>query len=490
MKERTYFAIDLKSFYASVECVLRKLDPLKTNLVVADKSRTEKTICLAVSPSLKQYGIPSRARLFEVIHSVKEINKERFKKNGYKKFRGKSYDDDELKDKSLELDYIVATPQMAKYMEMSGKIYSIYLKYFGEDDIHVYSIDEVFIDVTKYLSLYKLPPEGLASKVVNEIFKATGITATAGIGTNLFLAKVAMDTIAKKAKPDKNGVRIGFLDETKFRTLLWNHKPLTDFWRIGPGITRRLEANGMHTLYDVAKRSLEDEDSLFQIFGINAELIINHAWGVEPTLISDIKKYQPINKSLSQGQVLSRPYTYSETITVIKEMADLLAMDLSKKKLVTDQVVCWVGYEKLVNQKIKPVDIEKSYVGQLVPSPTGGSCNLKHFTSSSSLIQNACVSIFKENSDPNLLVRRIGVVATHIFDKDSVKEDNYEQLDLFGDYEKEAEFVNKLRKEEKIQDTLNKIKSKYGKNAVLKGTSYLKEGTTKVRNTQIGGHKA
>lgn len=490
MVERTYFAIDLKSFYASVECVLRNLDPLKTNLVVADKSRTEKTICLAVSPSLKQYGIGSRARLFEVVQAVKEINLDRLKKNNFNKFTGSSYNDDELKNKSLKLDYIIATPQMSKYMEMSGKIYSIYLKYFSELDIHVYSVDEVFIDVTNYLSLYKLPPKELAGKIISEIYKATGITATAGIGTNLFLAKVAMDIIAKKTKPDKNGARIGTLDEIKFRTLLWDHTPLTDFWRIGPGITRRLERNGMRTLYDVAKRSLEDEDSLFEIFGINAELIINHAWGVEPTLISDIKKYKPVNKSLSQGQVLSRPYKFDETITIIKEMSDLLAMDLTKKKLVTDQVVCWVGYEKLVNQKYKPTDVVKSYVGQLVPAPNGGSCNLEHFTSSSSEIQNACVAIFKERSDPRLLVRRIGVVATHILNKDMLNNHGFEQLDLFGDYEKEKEKIKQLRKEENLQNTLNKIKQKFGKNAVLKGTSYLEEGTTKERNTQIGGHKA
>ncbi len=490
MKDRIYFAIDLKSFYASVECIYRHLDPLNTNLVVADISRTEKTICLAVSPSLKSFGVSSRPRLFEVISKVKEINNQRLKEAHLNRFKKKSYYLDELKDKNIELDYIIATPQMAKYMEVSGKIYTIYLKYFAEEDIHVYSIDEVFIDVTNYLSLYKLSPADLVAKIIYEIYKETGITATAGIGTNLFLAKVAMDIIAKKAKPNKNGARIGYLDEIRFKNLLWEHTPLTDFWRIGPGITRRLNNNGMFTLYDIAKRSIEDEDSLFEIFGINAELIINHAWGIEPTVISDIKKYKPINKSLSQGQVLSRAYSFNEALTVIKEMADLLALDLTKKELVTSQIVLYIGYEKLINQKYKPSNIAKSYVGQLVPSPTGGSINLDLYTSSSILIQNAAVKLFKHYSDPRLLVRRIIIAATNILNKDNLKEDNYLQLDLFEDYKKEESAVKKIRKEERLQNTINKIKAKYGKNSVLKGTSYLKEGTTKERNTQIGGHKA
>lgn len=488
--EHIFFAIDLKSFYASVECVLRKLDPLKTNLIVADKSRSEKTICLAVSPSLKKYGIPSRARLFEVIQSVKKINQERYKNNHYHKFIAKSFNEDELNNETLELDYIIATPQMSKYMEMSGFIYSIYLKFFSEEDIHVYSIDEVFIDVTKYINLYKLPLEELATKVVNEVYKATGITATVGIGTNLFLAKVAMDILAKHSKADSNGARVAYLDEIKFRKLLWDHTPLTDFWRIGPGITRRLNNHGMKTLFDVAKRSIEDEDSLFTLFGVNAELIINHAWGIEPTLISDIKKYKPINKSLSQGQVLPRPYHYHEAMTIIKEMADLLALDLTKKNLVTDQVVCWIGYEKSDNQPYKPKDIEYNYVNQQVPTPTGGSCNLNCFTSSSSIIQNACLVIFKRCVNPKLLIRRIGIVASHVFNNDEIKKEKFTQLDLFGDYLVEEEMTKKMLKEEKLQQTLNKIKDRYGKNSVLKGTSYLKEGNTRVRNTQIGGHKA
>lgn len=494
-KSRIYLSIDLKSFYASVECIERGLDPFDANLVVADTSRTEKTICLAVSPALKEYGLSSRARLFEVISAVKNINKERIKKTDNYKFIGKSIYKEELaSNKNLELDYIAATPQMSHYIKVSSKIYSIYLRYFAKEDIHVYSIDEVFIDITNYFSLYKLEPEELATKIIKEIKKETGITATCGIGTNLFLAKVAMDILAKHASPNEDGVRTAFLDELKFRRLLWNHTPLTDFWRIGPGITRRLNKNNMFTLGDVARKSIEDEDLLYEIFGINAELIIDHAWGYEPTLIKDIKEYKPAIHSLSIGQVLSEKYTYEKSIIIIKEMAEALSLDLVKKNLVTNQIVITVCYDIENDLKHYKGQIGKDYLGRLVPYPSHGTINLNRFTSSTKVITEASLKLFDSIVDKSIYTRRFFVVAGNIQNKDLIKEDKYVQLNLFEDEQtvrnKEAELNKKLEGENKLQKTLLNIKNKFGKNAVLKGTNLLDGGTTKERNKQIGGHKA
>ena len=494
-EEKTYLAIDLKSFYASVECIERKLDPLNTNLVVADKSRTSKTICLAVSPSLKQYGISSRARLFEVIQAVKEINKNRLKHTSKYKFMGKSYLDSNLQNnKELELDYITATPQMAKYIEYSSKIYGLYLKYFSSDDIHVYSIDEVFIDISHYMSLYKCTPSELATKIAKDIYKTVGITATVGIGTNLFLAKVAMDIIAKHVMPNKDNVRIGYLNEYRFRSLLWDHTPLTDFWRIGPGITRRLNQHGMYTLGDVAVKSIEDEDLLYEIFGINAELIIDHAWGYEPSTIKDIKSYKPVNKSLSIGQVLSEPYDYEKSLVIIKEMADALALDLVKKDLKTNQIVITVMYDIKNNIKEYKGTLAKDYLGRIMPYPSHGTINLDRYISSSRLITSACVHLFNSIIDKKLLTRRFFVVATNVVDSKTIDNDKYTQLNMFIDPNEEINRQNKiereLTKENKLQKTILKIQEKYGKNAILKGTNLLKGGTTKIRNTQIGGHRA
>jgi len=488
-KERIYLAIDLKSFYASVECIERGLDPLKTNLVVADKSRTEKTICLAVSPALKEWGISSRPRLFEVVQEVKRINKKRLLKA--KKFTGKSYFKEELlKNNKFELDYIVATPQMSHYIDMSVKIFTIYLKYFSHEDIHVYSIDEVFIDITNYLSMYKLTPSLLAGKVIKDIYTNTGITATCGIGSNLFLAKVSMDILAKHAPANKDGVRMAYLDEYKFRKLFWDHTPLTDFWRIGPGTTRRLNENKMFTLGDVVRKSIEDEDRLYEIFGINAELIIDHAWGIEPTTIKDIKEYKPSIHSLSNGQVLAEPYNYQKTLIVIKEMAEALAFDLLSKKKLSNSVTLVVMYDHnndLTNYKGK---LAYNYYNKLVPYPAHGTVTLDRFTNSREMIVNKVIYLFNHIIDKNLLTRRIFLNANNVIEEKDFKNDKYTQLDLFGDYIKEEELTNKINKENKLNNTLLNIKKRFGKNAVIKGSNLLEGGTQVERNKQIGGHKA
>ena len=508
-QQRTYIAIDLKSFYASVECVQRGLDPLTTNLVVADAGRTEKTICLAVSPSLKAYGIPGRARLFEVVSRVREVNAARKAAAPNREFTGKSCSAIDLAaDPGYELDYIVAVPRMATYMSVSASIYQIYLKYVAPEDMHVYSVDEVFIDATDYLKLYHISAHEFAMKMVRDVLSTTGITATAGIGTNLYLCKIAMDIVAKHIPADKDGVRIAELDEMSYRKLLWNHRPLTDFWRIGPGISRRLQANGLYTMGDVARCSLggpEDyynEELLYKIFGINAELIIDHAWGYEPCTIADIKAYRPENNSISSGQVLSHPYEFDKARLVIREMTDLLVLDLVDKGLVTDQMVINVGYDvENLNDPIRKRDydgpVEKDHYGRPVPKAAHGSINLPGRTSSTKVIMEAVSELFDRVVNPNLLVRRMNVAANHVISEErseQMKKEEFFQPDLFTDFEGLEERLQReeeeRKKEKKVQKTLLDIKKKYGKNAVLRGMNLEEGGTAVERNGQVGGHKA
>lgn len=494
--QKIYVAIDLKSFYASVECKERGLDPNTTNLVVADSSRTEKTICLAVSPSLKQYGIPGRARLFEVVQKVKEINLQRKQKASNYTFNGKSYNDIELKqNKNLELDYIVAPPRMAYYMKYSTNIYNIYLKYFAPEDIYVYSVDEVFCDVTHYLKTYKMTAKQLVTKIIQDVYETTGITATAGIGTNLYLAKVAMDIVAKHVKADKNGVRIAGLDEMMYRKLLWNHRPLTDFWRVGKGYSKKLEKNGIYTMGDVARISLKNEDLLYKLFGINAELLIDHSWGWEPVTINDIKAYKPETKSISSGQVLHCPYDYEKTKIIVKEMTELLTLDLVEKNLVTNQIVLTIGYdiENLTNPSIRDMykgEVTIDRYGRKVPKHAHGTINIDHKTSSTKIILEAAMDLFDRIIDKRLLVRRINVTANNVVDaKKAAEEKPFEQIDLFTNYEE----INRKRKKEmaerEIQKAMLGIKRKYGKNAIIKGMNLQEGATTIERNSQIGGHK-
>ena len=491
--------IDLKSFYASVECVERKLDPLKTNLVVADESRTDKTVCLAISPSLKQYGLGGRARLFEVKQKVKEINLQRRKLNNYRKFSGKSYLDEELKkNKNLELDFIVAPPRMAYYMKYSTNIYNIYLKYIAPEDILVYSIDEVFIDITDYISLYKCTPRQLVTKMIKDVYETTGITATAGIGTNMFLAKVAMDIVAKKCKPNEFGVRIAGLDEMTFRKKLWDHKPITDFWRVGKGIANKLAKNNMNTMGDVARCSHYNEDLLYKLFGVNAELLIDHAWGWEPCTIEIAKSYKPTETSLSSGQVLHEPYDNKKAKIIVQEMADNLALELVKKKFLTKQLVLTINYdiENLTNP-----DIFNKYFGEItldsygrkIPKHYHGTVNLEHYTSSASIIMESFVNLFDKISNPILLIRKLNLTVSKLICEDKVQTNKkVEQINLFTDYKKkeieEAKQKDDENKEKEIQKVILQIKNKYGKNAILKGMN-LTEGATAIeRNKQIGGH--
>ena len=495
MEKRQYIAIDLKSFYASVECVERGLDPLTTNLVVADSSRTEKTICLAVSPSLKSYGIPGRARLFEVIQKVKEANDFRKRKAPGYKFEDKSSDFTELsKNPSLEIDFIIAPPQMSRYMKISTEIYQIYLRYIAPEDIHIYSVDEVFIDVTNYLQTYQMTSHELAVKLIREVLKETGVTATAGIGTNLYLCKIAMDIVAKHIPADKDGVRIAELDEMSYRQKLWSHKPLTDFWRVGKGYSTKLEEYGMHTMGDIARQSLYDEELLYKLFGVNAELLIDHAWGWEPCTIADIKAYKPENHSVSLGQVLQCPYDYEKAKLIVKEMTELLVLDLVDKGLVTDQMVLTVGYdiENTKNGDYKG-EITSDRYGRKIPKQAHGSENIGRYTSSTKLITVAVVRLFERIVDSNLLVRRMYVVANHTVEESTVKEPS-EQLDLFMDFEtiekQKAQEDDELQKEKSLQKAVISLQKKFGKNSVLKGMN-LKEGATTIqRNGQIGGHKA
>ena len=507
MKERTYIAIDLKSFYASVECVERGLDPMTTNLVVADIGRTEKTICLAVSPSLKVCGISGRARLFEVIQQVKEANRlrKRFAPGG--EFSGASFDANELKrDTSLAIDYIAAPPQMAHYMEYSAKIYQVYLKYVSPEDIHVYSIDEVFMDVTSYLKLQKKTPREFAKMIIQDVLQNTGITATAGIGSNLYLSKVAMDIVAKHIKPDSDGVRIAELDEMSYRKLLWSHQPLTDFWRVGKGYAKKLEEVGLCTMGDIARCSLGksneyyNEDLLYKMFGINAELLIDHAWGFEPCTIADVKAYKPASNSIGSGQVLHCPYPYEKGKLIVKEMIDLLALDLFGKGLVTNQIVLTVGYdiENLVDSernKNYKGPVKTDHYGRRVPKHAHGTKNIGRYTSSAKMLTAAVLELFEEIVNPELLIRRVTLNANHVINENEIPKDTtFQQLDLFTDYEKEKclqKAENEvLEREKRMQQAILDIKKKHGKNAILKGMNLQEGATTIERNSQIGGHRA
>lgn len=501
MENRTYIAIDLKSFYASVECIERGLDPLGANLVVADASRTEKTICLAVSPSLKAHGISGRARLFEVVQRVKEVNAERLRKAPGHKFTGSSYYAAELKESpELSLDYVIAPPQMAHYMEYSTKIYQAYLNYVAPEDIHVYSIDEVFIDATSYLRTYRLTAREFAMKMIMDVLNRTGITATAGIGTNLYLCKIAMDIEAKHLQADKNGVRIAELDEMSYRRSLWSHRPLTDFWRVGSGYAKKLEANGMFTMGDVARRSVTDEGTLYKLFGINAELLIDHAWGWEPCTIAEIKAYKPSTNSISSGQVLHCPYSFEKAKLITREMADMLALDLVDKGLVTDQIVLTIGFdiENLRDPSIRGQyhgAVTTDHYGREVPKHAHGTGNLGRYTSSTKRIMEAVTALFDSIVDKNLLIRRINVTANHVIEEAAIsKEPEAEQLDLFTDYaEEEARRKaeeTELERERTMQLAMLTIKKRYGKNAILKGMNFEEGATAKDRNSQIGGHKA
>lgn len=507
MSDRTYIAIDLKSFYASVECIERGLDPLTTNLVVADASRTEKTICLAVSPSLKKYGISGRARLFEVVQKVREVNIERKAKAPGRKFSRASVDALELANApELEVTYIAAVPRMAYYMKYSTRIYDIYLRYVAPEDMHVYSIDEVFIDATTYLKTYKMTARELALQMIKDVQKETGVTATAGIGSNMYLCKVAMDIVAKKIPADKDGVRIAELDEISYRKLLWNHVPLTDFWRVGKGYAKKLTEHGLYTMGDIARCSLgkpndyHNEELLYKLFGINAELLIDHAWGWEPTTIAQIKAYKPQKNSIGSGQVLHCAYTAEKAKLIVKEMTDLLVLDLVDKKLVTDQIVLTVGYDidNLTDPAIRSKyrgEITTDFYGRQTPKHAHGTAHLPSQTSSTKVIMQAVEELYDRIVNPDLLVRRINLVADRVISEADVPEKvAFEQLDLFTDYvalEKERKLEQQEReKEKRMQQAVLDIKKKFGKNAVLKGMNFEEGATTRERNSQIGGHKA
>lgn len=506
-RKNTYIAIDLKSFYASVECVGRQLDPLTTNLVVADAERTEKTICLAVSPSLKAYGIPGRARLFEVVQRIREVNAQRRSRLPGGQFAGSSYDALELAERpELEVSYFVAPPRMAFYMEYSTMIYDIYLKYIAPEDIHVYSIDEVFMEVTAYLDTYRMSARELADKIIQDVFAVTGITATAGIGTNLYLCKVAMDIVAKHVTPGENGACIAQLDEMSYRKLLWDHRPLTDFWRVGRGYQKRLEEAGLFTMGDIARCSLGgdndfyNEELLYKMFGVNAELLIDHAWGYEPVTMDLVKAYKPESSSIGSGQVLECPYDFEGAKLIVREMTDLLVLDLVEKRLVTDQMVLTIGYDvdNLTDPKIKSGyrgEVTVDHYGRKVPKHAHGSVNLEHQTSSTQMIMDGVMELYERIVNPDLLVRRVTIAANRVVDeKKAGKEEHFEQMDLFTDYEALArqrmEQEEKFAKERKLQEAMLSVKRKYGKNAILKGMNLQEGARTMERNNQIGGHKA
>ena len=533
MKERTYIAIDLKSFYASVECRERGLDPMTTNLVVADQTRTEKTICLAVTPSLKSFGISGRARLFEVVQRVREVNAERQAANGGRPFSGESCDLDELNaDAGLKLGYVTAVPRMGLYMEYSSRIYSIYLRFVSAEDINVYSIDEVFIDATDYLKTYGLTARELTMKMIKEVYEETGITATAGIGTNLYLAKIAMDIDAKKMPADENGVRISELDEMSYRRRLWTHEPITDFWRIGKGYAKKLAAHGMYTMGDVARCSLGgptdflNEDLLYKLFGVNAELLIDHAWGYEPCTMDDIRAYRPNSNSLSSGQVLKEPYSFEKTRIIVKEMTDLLVLDLVKKELTTDKITLTVGYdiENLADPERASRykgEITTDYYGRRVPKHAHGTVNLPERGSSTKVITGGVMDLFDRIMDPSLLTRRVTIAACNLQREDEKPMEGFgdygrraaedaagassgsraedpgshagEQLDMFTDYAardaEEERNRQEHEKEKEMQKAMIAIKEKFGKNAILTGTNLEEGATTIERNQQIGGHR-
>jgi DNA polymerase V len=490
---KTYLCIDLKSFYASVECVDRGFDPLMTNLVVADKSRTEKTICLAVSPSLKSLGISGRPRLFEVIQKVKSINKERLKDNHYYKFQGSSYDYKELeKNKNLAIDYYVATPRMARYIEVSSKIYGIYLKYIAKEDIHVYSIDEVFIDLTSYLHAYNNDAKTLAMKMIKDVYNQTGITATAGIGPNMYLAKVAMDIVAKHMKPDENGVRMAFLDEMRYRKYLWTHRPLTDFWRVGMGYARKLEAYHMYTMGDIARCAYNNEDLLYKLFGVNAELLIDHAFGYESAEMKDIKNYRPQNNSMGSGQVLQCAYDFKKARLVAKEMAERLSLDLVSKHFVASGLVLHVGYD-ISNNHYKG-EMSVDFYGRKMPRHAHGTVKFKIATSSSKIMRESISVLFDRIVNKELMVRRLNITALNIKNETINQGPSYEQMSLFVDYNKEDQLrkqeSKRLEEEKVLQKTMIDIQEKFGKNAALKGMNFEEGATARERNKQIGGHKA
>ena len=510
--DRTYIAIDLKSFYASVECRERGLDPLTTHLVVADPSRTEKTICLAVSPSLKAYGLPGRCRLFEVVQKVKKINEGRRRAAGGA-FRGDSCDQEKLSaDPSLELSYLTAVPRMALYMDYSTRIYQIYLKYASPEDIHVYSIDEVFMDVTDYLPALEITPHELARRIIGDVYASTGITATAGIGTNLYLAKVAMDIVAKHIPADEDGVRIASLDEKSYRRLLWTHTPLTDFWRVGKGTRRKLEGCGLYTMGDIARCSLGketdyyNEDLLYKLFGVNAELLIDHAWGWEPCTMKEIKAFVPESSSVGEGQVLDCPSDYRRTGIVVREMARNLSLHLMEKGLVTDRIVLYIGFDRSNLPEMGGTyqgEISDRFYGIRVPKPARGTVNLKRPTSSSDQISEAVMKLYGKIMDPSLLSKRIYLTAVHV-EKSAAGsgETVYEQMDLFADFgmgedEKHSEEGSlrekeekRLMKEKKAQEAVLALQKKFGKNAVLRAADLQEGATARERNSQIGGHRA
>ena len=493
--ERTYACIDLKSFYASCECVERGLDPLKTNLVVADSSRTEKTICLAVTPSLKKYGLSGRARLFDFIEKVKEVNMIRKLKINDKNFLGKTYDS-ELLDNNiyLALDYIIASPRMSLYIKYSTIIYNVYLKYLSSDDIYVYSIDEVFCDLTNYLKYYKKNVYDLVSCIINDIYKTTGITATGGIGTNLYLAKVAMDIVAKHKEPDFNGSRIAYLNEILYRKLLWEHEPLTDFWRVGRGISERLKKNGIYTMGDLARFSIDKEDQLYKEFGVNAELIIDHAWGYEPCTISDVKNYKPLSTSLSKGQVLMEPYGYQKAKLVTLEMMEILSLEMVEKGVVTDCIVLDITYDisNLNDKKIKDLykgEIVHDFYGREIPKNSHGTTKINHKTADFSLLGNYIENLFDKIVNPILYIRKINICACNLSNINE-KITLHEQLDLFNCDEKFEMRLKAENDEIKIQKVLLDIKKRSGKNSILKGFNFLDGATTIARNKQIGGHKS
>lgn len=501
MKNRVYIAIDLKSFYASVECVERGLDPLETNLVVADRSRTDKTICLAVSPSLKSYGIPGRPRLFEVIQKVKSINRYRLQRAPGGVFSGKSFIDPEIRENpSLELDYIVAMPQMSHYMRVSSEVYEIYLRYVAPEDIHVYSVDEVFIDATPYLRMYGTGPKDFAMKLVREVLDETGVTATAGIGTNLYLSKVAMDIVAKHLPADENGVRIAELDEMTYRKKLWSHRPITDFWRVGRGYAGRLASASMYTMGDVARCSVYNEDKLYKLFGINAELLIDHAWGYESCTMEEIKAYRPASNSVSSGQVLKTPYSFENARLVIREMADDLSLDLVRRGVVTDRIVIYVGYDisNLTDPNRRASckrPVRTDHYGRPVPEGSHGSISLEAKTSSTRLITAAVFDIFDRITDRGLLVRRLCVSADRVVSARYMKEKElHRQMNLFEDFGKSGEAARKkeaaLERESREQKAILEIKERYGKNAIIKGMNLQENATAVERNLQVGGHRA
>ena len=496
--DRIYVAIDLKSFYASVECVERKLDPLQTNLVVADPTRTEKTICLAVSPSLKKYGIPGRARLFEVVQKVEQINNDRRYKAPGRKLTGKSIWSFELeRHPELEVDYVVAPPQMAHYMKVSAQIYGIYLKYVAPEDIFAYSIDEVFIDATSYLEIYKTDAHDFARMLIQDVLKATGITATAGIGPNMYLCKVAMDIVAKHIPADKDGVRIASIDEEQYKEQLWDHKPITDFWRVGRGTAARLEKYGIYTMGDIALFSANREyiGVLYKLFGKNAELLIDHAWGIEPTTIADVKAYKPDSNSLGAGQVLQHPTSYEHTKLIVWEMADSLSLDLVSKRLVTDQLVLTINYDQVSLESGEyDGEVTVDYYGREVPKHAHGTINLPKHTSSTKKITEAVMELFDRIVNKELKSRRLNLTACNVLPEDEVPEkENYEQMSIFDldkPAEKQADDKAQDQKERALQEAMLEIKQKYGKNAVLKAKNLQEGGTAIERNQQIGGHKA